>query len=170
MDGLKLLISDPEELRSYVEFLLRHYRLVDAFWFLRVEEKFGKDEAVKINEEIWSKIGEVAARDIKERFKIGKGLREFVRAFTLYPWSIIISHELLMEDEKLIIKTPHCPPQEARKRHGLGEFPCKSMHIKELTNFARVIDERLEVICKYAPPDKHPEDIWCEWEIRLKGK
>jgi hypothetical protein len=42
------------------------------------------------------------------------------------------------------------------------------MHIRELTNFARVIDERLKVICKYAPPDPHPEDSWCEWEIRLE--
>jgi len=168
VSNLELLISKPEELKSYIEFMLRQYRLVDAFWFLKVEEKFGTDEAVRMNEEIWSKIGEIAAKELKERFKVGRGLQEFVRVFRLYPWSVIISHELSVEGNRLIIKTPHCPPQEARKRHGLGEFPCKSMHVRELTNFARVIDERLKVTCKYAPPDPHPEDLWCEWEVKLE--
>jgi hypothetical protein len=163
-------LENREELKAYLEFLLRQYRLVDALWFLNVERRFGTETAEKINEEIWVKIGELAAREIKERFQIGKGLEEFARAFMLYPWSILISHEIEKGEDKLIIKTPHCPPQEARKKQGLGEFACKSMHVRELTNFARVIDENIEVVCLYAPPDEHPPDVWCEWEIKLNTR
>ncbi|HIE39601.1 MAG TPA: hypothetical protein EYP77_11150, partial [Anaerolineae bacterium] len=32
----------------YLDFLLRQYRLADAFWFLAVEETFGTEAAVKL--------------------------------------------------------------------------------------------------------------------------
>jgi len=31
---------NPSELKSYLQFLLWHYRVMDAFWFLYVAEKF----------------------------------------------------------------------------------------------------------------------------------
>jgi len=34
---------------EYLDFLLRQYRLADAFWFLAVEETFGTEAAVKLN-------------------------------------------------------------------------------------------------------------------------
>jgi hypothetical protein len=42
--------------------LLRQYRLTDAFWYLAVEDTFGSEAAVKLNERIWSKMGGLAAR------------------------------------------------------------------------------------------------------------
>ena len=77
---MEIQISSLEVMRKYLEFLLWHYRLVDALWFLKVEERFGTSEAVRMNEEIWSKIGEIAARDLKKYFNIGRGLKEFESA------------------------------------------------------------------------------------------
>lgn len=163
-------MGSPAELENYLEFLLRQYRLADALWFLNVEKRWGTGAAEEVNEEIWAKIAEIAAREIKERFGIGGGLDGFSRAFHLYPWTVIIAHHIESQGDRLIVKTPYCPPQEARKRQGLGEFACKSMHLKVLTNFARVIDENLEVACRYAPPDEHPPDCWCEWEVKAKTR
>ena len=39
---------------------------------------------------------------------------------------------------------------------------------QEFNSFAKEIDERVEVRCLMAPPDPHPEDLWCEWEVRLR--
>ena len=44
---------DREELLKYLEFLLRNYRLVDAFWFLKVEEAYDRRKAEKLNEEVF---------------------------------------------------------------------------------------------------------------------
>ena len=45
-----------KELREYLDFLLRQYRLADAFWFLAVEETFGTEAAVKLNEDVWPRL------------------------------------------------------------------------------------------------------------------
>ncbi len=157
------------ELRRYLDFLLRHYRLVDAYWFLAVEDTFGTEAAVKLNEDIWAHMGIIAAKEIKERFPIkGEGVAAVLEALSYFPWTMITGYEIERRDEKATIRVPHCPPQEARLRHGRGEFPCQAMHMGEFTNFARVIDERVEVRCLMAPPDPHPQDLWCQWELSLK--
>ena len=42
MDLGILETMDAPELRSYLRFLLWHYRVVDGFWFLSVENKYGR--------------------------------------------------------------------------------------------------------------------------------
>lgn len=157
------------DLRQYVDFLLRHYRLADAYWFLGVEDTFGTDAAVKLNEDIWTRMGNIAARDIKERFPLEEqGVARVLEALSYFPWAIITGFQLEHAGDVARIRVPHCPPQAARLRAGRGEFPCKAMHLGEFINFAREIDERVEVRCVMAPPDPHPEDLWCEWELRLR--
>jgi hypothetical protein len=154
---------------EYLDFLLRQYRLCDAYWFLEVEKKFGLDAAVELNENVWGTIGGKGAREIKKRFKIEKkGLDGFMEALNLFPWTKITGYKMEREKDKLILTVPLCPPQAARIKSGQGEFPCKAMHIKEFTAFAKEIDENIVVKCAYAPLDKHPADCFCRWEFTLK--
>jgi hypothetical protein len=158
------------ELREYLDFLLRQYRLADGLWFLAVEETFGTEAAVRLNEEVWIKIAPLAAREIKSRFAIeGEGVPAVMEALSYFPWTTITGYEIKQNGDRTILRASHCPPQEARVRHGLGEFPCKARHWGEFSRFAREIDERVEVQCVMAPPDPHPGDLWCQWEFGLKA-
>lgn len=157
------------ELREYLDFLLRQYRVVDGFWFLAVEDELGLDTAVRLNEDIWARIGTRAAGEIKRRFDItGQGVPAVLKALSYFPWTLITGYEIEQTEKGALLRVPSCPPQEARLRHGRGEFPCKAMHLGEFSNFAKVIDENIEVRCVMAPPDPHPDDLWCEWEFRLR--
>jgi len=165
---MKFSEIEDKDLRPYLEFLLRQYRLADAYWFLGVEDTFGTQAAEKLNEDIWTRMGAVAAREIKERFPLEKeGVARVLEALSYFPWAIITGFQLEKTAEGARIRVPYCPPQAARVRTGRGEFSCKDMHKGEFTNFAREIDERVEVRCLMAPPDPHPDDLWCEWELRL---
>jgi hypothetical protein len=157
-----------EELLSYLEFLLWHYRLVDSFWFLSVEETHGRENAEKLNEKVWARIGPMTVRDLKEHFNISeKGLNGLEKALRLFPWTSIGNHQIKKTEDEIILTVPRCPPQVARLKRGLGEYDCKDMHGQEFINAAREIDPRIRVVCDFAPPDPHPKDLFCRWRFVL---
>lgn len=160
---------DADELRSYLQFLLRHYRVMDSFWFIYITEMFDQSTAELLNEKVWERVSGMAAKELVERFDIqGKGLEGFVKAQKLYPWCPLIGYEFTQHEDKVILSVPSCPTQKARLKRGLGEYHCKEMHKKEFINFAQAIDDRIQVDCLFAPPDDHPENMFCQWHFYLK--
>ncbi|MFW5836579.1 MAG: DUF6125 family protein [Desulfovibrionaceae bacterium] len=157
---------DRETLLQYARTLLRHLRLADAFWFLGVEDRFGHAAACSLNEEVWARVGRLGARDILERFgPFQPGPAGFWDAYSLFPWTMMVDYRLEWTGQGLTVSCPSCPAQEGRKKHGLGEYDCKGMHAAEMAAFAAVIDPGLRVECLFAPPDPHPEDLYCAFFI-----
>lgn len=113
----------------------------------------------------------MAAKDILKRFKIKeKGLRAFVQAQKPFPWAMIIGYDIDQKIDEVIISVPRCSRQEVRIAKGLPVFSCRKTHYSKFENFAKIIDNRITTECLFAPPDKHPDHIFCRRRFTIADK
>jgi hypothetical protein len=168
MDLSRFETMDAAELRSYLAFLLWHYRVMDSFWFLYVAEEYGQPVAEHVNERVWARVSSLAARDLIARFAISEqGLEGFVKVLRLYPWTVLIGYQIEESPDEVVLTVPCCATQEARRRRGLEEYICAEMHRQEFVSIAAQVDSRIQVHCEFAPPEERPAGLDCRWRFTL---
>ncbi len=143
----------------------------DGLWFLAAEEKFGMETAINLDERAWHGFAVVEAKRIMKRLKIqlGGGIPALVKAFDYRMYAFINTFEITeISEERCVFRMKSCRVQDARKRKGLPDFPCKPVGITEFSQFASTIDPRIKTRCIACPPDEHPEGEWCSWEFTVE--
>ncbi|MCJ7722279.1 DUF6125 family protein, partial [Candidatus Bathyarchaeota archaeon] len=51
--------------QQVADFFNRSYKAVDGLWFMKVEEKYGFDAALELDNEVWKVMAKIQARKIK---------------------------------------------------------------------------------------------------------
>jgi len=168
MDLSRFDTMDADELRSYLAFLLWHYRVVDSFWFLYMADEYSQEAAEKLNERVWARVSGLAARDLVSRFKLTeKGLEGFLKVLRVYTWTLLLEYEIEESPDEIVLTVPCCATQEARRTRGLPEYECREMHRREFESIAGQVDPDIQVRCEFAPPGERPAGCDCRWRFRM---
>jgi len=150
---------------------LRNMWAVDGLYYIFIEEQFGIDNATEIDRKVWEVMGKIEARKIKKIFDIkGKDIPSLMKALSYSGWTMDLEDkEIIIQKDKGIIRNTKCRVQDTRLSKGLSEFACKPVRFGFLKSFAKEINPDIVVKCNLCPPDKHPQDLWCEWEFKEKN-
>ncbi len=159
-----------EDLLRALEMFAKSWLAHDGCWFLAVEERLGMATAIELDTFAWQRFAAAEARRIMATFGIppAGGLPALEKALGLRQYSLINSQRIEFSDdgEQLRLYTDVCRVQDARRRKGLADFPCKPVGTVEFETFARTVDPRIRTRCLHCPPDA-PEGKYCGWEFSL---
>jgi len=172
VEDCKMLSEMPiEKSLDYFFLQIRNLWRVDGLYFLGIEEKFGTEAATEIDAGVWQIMAKIEAKSLRRMFQVSENtdISTIMNLLQKSSWALDQPFKTVeISDNTAVLTIDRCRTQEARLRKGLGEFPCKRVRFGYLKNFAKTLNPNVEVNCIVCPPDKHPPDLWCRWEFKLK--
>ena len=160
-----------EKLIELAKMYARNWQTLDGLWFGNVEAEYGLEAAIKIDLQNWEKQAVVEAKRIKEVLQLNEGgLTSVLTVLSFMSWQLVspIFEYEEQSSERIVFYYPHCSVQEGRRKNNKQEFPCKTMKLLLMSSIARIAEPKAVVRCIACPPDSHPDDFWCKWEITMK--
>jgi len=161
---------DRDGLRKALEMFAKNWLANDGCWFLAAEERLGITAAIELDAASWARFAEIEARRIMTVFELGEagGLLALEKALGFRMYSLMNAQRTEWSDDRKCLRlvVDVCRVQDARRRKGLADFPCKSVGIVEYDTFARAIDPRIRTQCLHCPPDA-ADGQYCGWEFTM---
>jgi hypothetical protein len=161
---------NKEELLEVIKDCAKLWLAHDGLWFQAVERAYGIEAAIEMDRQAWEHFTVIEAKRIMKRLNLepGGGIPALIKTLDCRLYAHLNRQEVVeVSDNRCVFRMNNCRVQDARKRKGLDDFPCKKVGIVEYSNFAKTIDPRIETTCIACPPDKHPPDWYCAWEFNL---
>ena len=164
---------DRDTLIEMLKDAARNWLAHDGLWFLAAENHHGMEHAIELDREAWEKFTVVEAGRIMKRHGIepGGGIPALAKALQYRLYAYMNEQEITDITENTLTFTMRtCRVQDARKRKGLPDFPCKPVGLVEYANFAKTIDPRIETRCITCPPERTDDSCWCSWEFTIPAE
>ena len=68
--------------KRIAEFYRRSFTAADGLWFMKIEEKYGFDKALEIDNEVWKVMPKIQARMLKSMGELETGMEALYECFT----------------------------------------------------------------------------------------
>jgi len=102
------------------EYFRRSYTAVDGLWFMKVEEKLGFEEALRLDEAVWMILPKIQARTLKGILHLPEGLAGLEQALSAR--LAMEGFEFCMEprEDGLAVIVKRCPWHDMMIKSGRG--------------------------------------------------
>lgn len=109
------------------DFYHRSYKAVDGLWFVKVEEKYGFDIALQIDEQVWKVLPKIQARMLKAMGGFDGGIEALLECFTtklsLEGFTFSVEREDKGQDFTIVVEK--CPWYELMIKSNRGNLAGK---------------------------------------------
>lgn len=157
-----------EDLLKVLKVFSLNWITLDGLWFTGVEDKFGMEAAVELDERMWSKQAGVEVRRMRKALNLTtKGPAAVAEAYGLLTacTTDTFAPEYSGTPERMRVRVNHCTAQEVRQQHGRPIFPCKPVGLAIFNSMIKEVDPEVKLKCLLCPPDPLDGSYWCEWEL-----
>lgn len=157
-----------EQLLEFIDMQQRNWWNLQNNYILYFDNTYGQEAAVRADAHCFPANAKVQMYRLQKLFGLKQDIPSLVDAMVLSTIWANGDFEIYGATETSFrIKVTNCYQQVRRLEEGIGEFACKPAGIAICEAAARVIHPAAEVECLVCPPDKHPPDVWCDWEFRI---
>jgi len=166
---MELSSLPKEQLIELLRVYARQLMAVDGYWFMAVEDRFGPEAALELDCWVWERASGAEARRLARCLGLdGQRIEDILAAFSLSPgWLHLGVRTEVTGERRGLVTCTDCHVQKNRARLGREEFACKPVGEVLVASFVRALNPEARVRCLVCPPDPHPPDVWCRWEIEI---
>jgi hypothetical protein len=151
----------------------RLYLVLDGHWYLSVKQRFGDEQAVDIDLQVWDK---QVRKEVEELVK----LMDFRNrdAVSLVELSVIMPSAAgskgyieIKNRNDCTLNITHCPIVRTLEKEGKGreKTQCEVICRRVLTTMALSFNPSMEVKPIKLPPRQNQDEIYCQWQFKLEG-
>lgn len=169
-DELAKLIKElgKDQIIDYCEMMVKNWWNLQNNWMLNISKDYGSEIAAKYDAAVFGRQAEVQAYRLKKMFNLSDDMPSFIKAMCLSTLFANVDYEITeITDKHCRLSVTSCSMQLNRRKVGLPELPCKIAGIEANGRFARAMNPKFKMVCALCPPDKHTDDLWCEWIFDL---
>ena len=102
------------------EYFRRSYTAVDGLWFVKVEERLGFDEALKLDEAVWKVLPKIQARTMKSMMNLKDGLEGLEQALSARLALEGFDYEMERREDGFAVIVKRCPWHDLMIKSGRG--------------------------------------------------
>jgi len=148
---IKIELSESQ----IADYFRRSYTAADGLWFLKVEEKYGFQTALQIDEEVWKVLPKIQAGMIKDIVGLESGIDDLFRGMAIRVSLEGFSFKGEREDGGFAILVSGCPWHDLMIKSGrehlsgqVGDLICRVENSVWAKEFGDIGFQRTSQICR----------------------
>jgi len=111
------------------EYFRRSYTAVDGLWFMKIEERFGFDLALTIDEAVWSILPKIQARTLKGMMNLNNGIEDLMKALSTRFSLEGYEFKMQRKDDGIEVEVIRCPWHQIMLKSGRGDLSEKVSNV-----------------------------------------
>jgi len=149
----------------------RLYQVVDAHWYLSIQDKWGNDAAMERDFWVWERLPRSEVEAVSKLLGVEgrKDLDSLIKLFLTVPMNMTTDYTVAHPTpDRTVVSFTFCPVLRALEKEGQGREKdiCRDLDVMIFRNYAKYFNPAIQVNPILLPPRPDRTGPACVWEFR----